>query len=109
MVDEIKTVEYTIVEVNEQHGIKIDSGEFENVIVRIDQLQVIDDGSDDPETGQAVLNFEYTIIYDAEKSEELFETVEFKDTIGDILLKMIIDSTENSVEFEQTYFEEPEL
>ena len=104
MIDKIVNEEYTFIEVNGQNGIKIDSGEFEGVIVRIDSASIQDD-----ESGQvdgAVLSFDYQVIYDAEKLPEVLQTVEFKNTIGDILLKIIENSLENTVESEQTYIEE---
>ena len=91
MFDERTVVEYNFIEVNGQNGLKIESGEFQNVIVTLDQLSVQDDGTDNPD-GSAVLSFNYDIVYDAEKPRELFETIDFKNTIGDILMKILTDS-----------------
>ena len=43
MIDKIVNEEYTFIEVNGQNGIKIDSGEFEGVIVRIDSASIQDE------------------------------------------------------------------
>ena len=52
MVDKNTDLGYTFVEINETNGIKIESGEYSNVIVRINSADVKEDGED------AVLSFE---------------------------------------------------
>ncbi len=111
MVDERTVVEYNFIEVNGANGLKLTSGEFENVIVTLSDLSVSDDGTDNPD-GHAVLSFNYDVVYDAEKPKELFETLEFKTTIGDILLKILSDSIKQAgenIESEYADFEEPSL
>ncbi len=108
MVDETQIVEYNFIEVNGTTGIKLNSGEFQDVIVTVSQVSVQDDGTDDPD-GNAVLSFNYDVVYDAEKPVELFQTVEFKDTVGDILLDIIMQSAENTIESESTNIEESSL
>jgi len=108
MVDGREIVGYNFIEVNGQNGLKINSGEFEGVIVTIDQLSVQDDGTDNPD-GSAVLSFNYDVVYDAEKPKELFETIDFKNTIGDILMKILTDSIKEAgenIESEHAYIKE---
>lgn len=90
MLDERQVARYNFIEVNGNNGLQIKSGEFENVIVQINSLSVQDDGTDNPD-GSAVLSFDYDVIYDAEKAPELLETIDFKNTVGDILMKILID------------------
>ena len=104
MVDKNTNLGYTFVEVNETNGIKIESGEYSGVIVRIDSADVKEDGE------HAVLSFDYDVIYDAEKTPEELTSVEFKNTIGDILINIIVNSdTVKNIESEQIDTEEPEL
>lgn len=108
MVDEREVVEYNFIEVNGQNGLKLESGEFSGVIVTLSELSVQDDGTDNPD-GSAVLSFNYDVVYDAENPKELFETIDFKNTIGDILMKILTDSIEQAgenIESEYADFEE---
>lgn len=97
MVDEREVVGYNFIEVNGQNGLKLTSGEFRDVIVTLSDLSVSDDGTDNPD-GHAVLSFNYDVVYDAEKPKELFETLDFKTVIGDILLKVLSDSIKEAGE-----------
>jgi hypothetical protein len=109
--DERTVVEYNFIEVNGQNGLKINSGEFEGVIVTLNELSVQDDGTDNPD-GQAVLSFNYEIVYDAEKTKEVLETIEFKNTLGDILMKILTDSIKQAgenIESKHAYIEESSL
>lgn len=108
MVDTRQVVEYNFIEVNGATGIKLNSGEFQDVILTLSEVSVQDDGTDDP-NGNAILSFNYDVIYDAEKPTELFQTVEFKDTVGDILLDIIMQSAENEVESKSFNIEESSL
>ena len=111
MVDEREVVEYNFIEVNGATGFKLMSGEFEGVIVTISELSVQDDGTDNPD-GSAVLGFNYDVVYDAEKPKELFETIDFKNTLGDIIMKILTDSIKQSgenVESKHDYIEESSL
>jgi hypothetical protein len=108
MIDEKQIVEYNFIEVNGATGIKFNSGEFKDVILTLSEVSVQDDGTDNPD-GNAVLSFNYDVVYDAEKPTELFQTVEFKDTVGDILLDIIMKSVENTIESESTNIEESSL
>jgi hypothetical protein len=111
MVDERTVVEYNFIEVNGANGLKLESGEFDGVIVTLSDLSVQDDGTDNPD-GSAVLSFNYDVVYDAEKPKELFETIDFKNTIGDILMKILTDSIKEAgenIESEYADFEEPSL
>lgn len=109
MVDKITNEEYNYVEVNETNGIKIESGEFKDVIVVINSANIQEDGED------AVLQFDYTVIYDAEKTKEELQSEVFKNTVGNILINILENSVEqssiqeNDVEFEQIDFEESEF
>jgi hypothetical protein len=108
MVDEREVVEYNFIEVNGANGLKLESGEFQGVIVTLSDLSVQDDGTDNPD-GSAVLSFNYDVVYDAEYPRELFETIDFKNTIGDILMKVLTDSIKEAgenVEPEYANFEE---
>lgn len=108
MIDTKQIVEYNFIEVNGATGIKLNSGEFQDVILTLSEVSVQDDGTDNPD-GSAVLSFNYDVVYDAEKPTELFQTVEFKDTVGDILLDIIMQSAENTIESESTNIEESSL
>ena len=71
----------------------------------------LDDGTDNPD-GSAVLSFNYDVVYVAEKPKELFETMDFKNTLGDIIMKLLTDSIKQSgenVESEHDYIEESSL
>ena len=74
MVDEREIARYNFIEVNGQNGLKLESGEFEGLIVRLSDLSVQDDGTDNPD-GSAVLSFNYDVVYDAEKPKELLELI----------------------------------
>lgn len=93
MLDEIEVVDYTFVEVNGDTGIKFDSGEFAGVIVSLSKVAVetAEDISD-----HAVLSFNYDVVWGNEILPELLETVEFKNVIGNILLKILKDSVDES-------------
>lgn len=108
MIDGRQLVEYNFIEVNGATGIKLNSGEYQDVILTLSEVSVQDDGTDNPDSS-AVLSFNYDVIYDAEKPAELFQTVEFKDTVGDILLDIIMQSAENKVESESINTEESSL
>ena len=107
MIDGRQVVEYNILEVNGAIGIKVESGEFSDVITTVSNVSVQDDESS-PD-GNAVLSFNFDVVYDAEKPEELFKTVEFKNTIGDILLNLITENMENEIESEYINTEESSL
>lgn len=107
MVDKRQVVEYNILEVNGAIGIKVESGEFSDVITTVSNVSVQDDES--ITDGNAVLSFNFDVVYDAEKPKELFETVEFKNTIGDILLNLITENMENEIESEHINTEESSL
>lgn len=104
MVDERQVVEYNILEVNGAIGIKIESGEFSDVITTVSNVSVQDDEA--VVDGNAVLSFNFDVVYDAEKPKELFETIEFKDAIGDILLHLITENLENEIESKHPNIEE---
>lgn len=111
MVDERQVARYNFIEVNGQNGLKLESGEFDGVIATFSVISVQDDGTDNPD-GSAVLSFNYDVVYDAEKPKELFETIDFKNTIGDILMKILTDSikeTGENIEPEYADFEESSL
>lgn len=93
MLDEIEVVDYTFVEVNGDTGIKFDSGEFAGVIVSLNNVAVetAEESSD-----HAVLSFNYDVVWGNEILPELLETVEFKNEIGNILLKILKDSVDES-------------
>lgn len=103
MLDEIEVADYTFVEVNGDTGIKFDSGEFAGVIVSLSKVSVetAENSSD-----HAVLSFNYDVVWDNELMPELLETVEFKNVIGNILLKLLQDSVDES---KQTNIKEPSL
>lgn len=107
MIDGRQVVEYNILEVNGAIGIKVESGEFSHVITTVSNVSVQDDESS-PD-GNAVLSFNFDVVYDAEKPKELFETVDFKNTIGDILLNLITENMENEIESEYINTEESSL
>jgi hypothetical protein len=107
MIDGRQVVEYNILEVNGAIGIKVESGEFSDVITTVSNVSVQDDES--LTDGNAVLSFNFDVVYDAEKPKELFETVEFKNTIGDILLNLITENMENEIESEYINTEESSL
>jgi hypothetical protein len=107
MIDGRQVVEYNILEVNGAIGIKVESGEFSDVITTVSNVSVQDDESS-PD-GNAVLSFNFDVVYDAEKPKELFETVDFKNTIGDILLNLITENMENEIESEYINTEESSL
>lgn len=103
MLDEIEVVDYTFVEVNGDTGIKFDSGEFAGVIVSLNKVAVetAEESSD-----HAILSFNYDVVWGNEILPELLETVEFKNEIGNILLKILKDSVDES---EQINTEKPKL
>jgi hypothetical protein len=107
MIDGRQVVEYNILEVNGAIGIKVESGEFSDVITTVSNVSVQDDESSTD--GNAVLSFNFDVVYDAEKPKELFETVDFKNTIGDILLNLITENMENEIESEYINTEESSL
>ena len=95
--EEIKSEEFTIVEVNGATGIKFDSGEFAGVIISLGEVKV--EYADD----DAILSYNYDVVWDNEVLPELLETVEFKNCIGDVLMRIIYENLkpESDDEFEQ--------
>lgn len=104
MIRYTENVDYSFVEVNNSAGIKILTEEFSDVIFTYYDVSMsdIDDNPDIP----PVLSFSYNLIYSGNYTDEEFETVEFKDKLGDILMSILLNSVENEVESEQNYFEE---
>lgn len=110
MIDYIEDLDYNFIEVNGTAGLKILRGEFEGVLYTYSNVYVTEASEEETdEDFPAVLSFNFDIVDSANYSEEELATLEFRNKIGDILLSIIQQSVENTVESEQTYFEEPSL
>ena len=108
MVDYVEGIDYTFIEVNETPGIKILSTDFENVIYTYSNVSA-SESSENDENYPLILSFNYTVIFNADYTSEEFETLDFKNKIGDILTAIIQNSVEKNIEPESSYIEEPEL
>lgn len=97
-------IDYSFIEVNNSAGIKILTEDFNNVIVTFSDVTMsdVEENSDVP----PVLSFSYSLVDCNNYTNEEFETVEFKDKLGDILMSIMLNSLENEVESEQNYFKE---
>lgn len=71
----------------EQWTIRIDEGDFKDVVYKYNTVKILDETDSN---GNGKMQFTYDIIYDAEMGEHL-KTVEFVNTIGDILFNMIVE------------------
>lgn len=103
MLDYKEEIDYTFIEANGAAGIKIISGNFEDVIYtysRVSISEAKDDVTD--EDLPAMLSFNYDIVDSSGYTEEEFQTIEFKNKIGDILMSILAKSAENTIELEQT-------
>lgn len=110
MIDYIEDVDYNFIEVNGTAGLKILSGEFKDVLYTYSNVYVTEATEETTDEDlPAVLSFNFDIVDNANYSEEELSTIEFKNKIGDILLSVLQQSVENSIESEQTYFEESSL
>lgn len=97
-------VDYSYIEVNNSAGIKVLTEDFNNVIFIYSDVSMSD--VEVYESLPPVLSFSYTIIDRSNYTNEEFETLEFKDKLGDILMSILLNSLENKVESEQNYIEE---
>ncbi len=106
MIDYIEDVDYNFIEVNGTAGLKILSGEFKDVLYTYSNVYVTEATEETTDEDlPEVLSFNFDIVDNANYSEEELSTIEFKNKIGDILLSVLQQSVENSIESEQTYFE----
>ena len=110
MVDYKEEIDYNFIEVNGAAGIKIVSGEFENVIYTYSNVSV-SEAKDEitDEDLPAMLSFNYDVVDSSSYIDDELQTLEFKNKIGDILMSILAKSVENTIELEQTDFEEPSI
>jgi hypothetical protein len=80
------------VEVNSLAGIKILSEEFSGVIFTYSDVSMsdVEENLDSP----AVLSFSFTLVDKGNYTDEEFQTIEFKDKLGDILMSILLNSLE---------------
>lgn len=97
-------VDYSYIEVNGSAGLKILTEDFNQVMFTYADVSMSDVEDDD--NLPPILSFSYTIIDKSNYTDEEFQTVEFKDKLGDILMSILLNSLENKVESEQNYIKE---
>ena len=91
------TVNYELVEhdnnFHENHwAIRLLEGDYQNVVYQYDTVSI----SEPDESGQMSLNFNIVTIENPD-NYDLTET-DFKNTIGDILVKLIEENSENTID-----------
>ena len=110
MVDFIEGIGYTFIEINGVPGLKILGGEFADVTYTYSDVSMSENVDEDTnEDLPAMLSFNFDVDNRAGYPEEEFETYEFKNKIGDILLSILKQSVENNIGSEQIDSEESSL
>ena len=110
MVDFIEGIGYTFVEVNGTPCLKILNGDFSDVIYSYSDVSMSENVDEDSyEELPAMLSFSFDVIDPVGYTDEEFETLEFKNKIGDILLSILKQSKENTIGPKQINFEESSL
>jgi len=101
MVDYKENIDYNFVEVNGAAGLKISSGQYENVIYTYSNVS-ISEAKDEitDEDLPAMLSFNFDVVDTSGYTDEELYTVEFKNKIGDILMSILTKSVENIIEHE---------
>ncbi len=93
-------VKYTFVSKDNDDwaSIIIQEGKYEGIIYQYGQVSVAE--SED-ENGNMPLSFKYNVIeYNGHEQEDLNKSVEFKNTLGDILVEILDDQLEaNNLEY----------
>lgn len=92
----IENVDYKLVLVEDTSSlvnIELLTGTFAGVIFSCSDLSIEEDEKED----QAYLKFEYEIVHKND-IEDLDESLDFKNTMGDVLVAMLMKSLENTVE-----------
>lgn len=110
MLDFKEKIDYTYITGTETNpGIKILSGEFEGVSYMYSNVSISEESEDaDPETSSAVLSFNFDVLDYGGYTQEEFETIDFRDKIGNILLSILHKCLEN-YESKSVNTEEPTL
>lgn len=110
MLDLKENIDYTYIEVNGTPGLKILSDDYEGVIYTYSNVSVSEASEEnDPDDLPAVLSFNFDVADPNGYTEEEFETIEFRDKIGNILLSILQNSLEKNVESESVNSKEPAL
>jgi len=97
MVKYIEDVDYQFVEVNGDYGVKILSEDYLGVIYTYSDVTMTEASEDaDPNETPAVLSFYFNVVNGENYTPEEFETIEFRDKIGNILLSIFKGSIDES-------------
>jgi len=110
MIDFVEGIGYNFIEINGVPGLKILGGEFADVTYTYSDVSMSENAdADTNEELPAMLSFNFDVDDFAGHTENEFETYEFKNKIGDILLSILKQSVENNIGPEQIDSEESAL
>jgi hypothetical protein len=103
MVDYLEGIDYNFIEVNGYAGVELLTPPFQDVMYTYSNVHITeaDETSED-----AVLSFNFDVVNQSNYTPEEFSTVEFKTKIGDILMSILQNSAENTLESEYIDSEE---